>query len=94
VDISNLPVQARIVPQENGKLGRWLRWLDNTVRRLLDVVGALLGLILLAPFFILIALRIKRDSPGPIFYWGPRVGKYGRPFNILKFRTMYERPES
>lgn len=94
MDISNLPVQARIVPQKSGKLGRWRQKLDSIVRRLLDIAGALLGLLLLSPLFILIALRIRRDSPGPVFYWGPRVGKDGRLFNILKFRTMFERPES
>jgi lipopolysaccharide/colanic/teichoic acid biosynthesis glycosyltransferase len=68
--------------------------MDSAVRRLLDIFGALSGLLLLWPLFVLIALRVKRDSPGPIFFWGPRMGKDGRPFRILKFRTMYERPES
>jgi len=56
----------------------------------LDFFIALLGFILLLPVFVFIAILIKRDSPGPVFYWGERVGKNGRPFRILKFRTMYE----
>jgi lipopolysaccharide/colanic/teichoic acid biosynthesis glycosyltransferase len=51
-------------------------------------------LVLLSPLFLLIAFWIKRESPGPVFYRGPRLGKDGKPFRILKFRTMYERPES
>lgn len=63
-------------------------------RRVLDVVAAALGLLLLAPFFLLISIAIRRESPGPVFYRGKRAGKNGQSFGILKFRTMYERPES
>jgi lipopolysaccharide/colanic/teichoic acid biosynthesis glycosyltransferase len=61
---------------------------------MLDVAIALLGFFVLAPAFLLLAILIRRDSPGPIFYWGERVGRGGRPFRILKFRTMYETPAS
>jgi lipopolysaccharide/colanic/teichoic acid biosynthesis glycosyltransferase len=57
---------------------------------MLDVAIALLGFLILWPVFLLLAILIRRDSPGPIFYWGERVGRHGRPFRILKFRTMYE----
>jgi len=70
------------------------RWLSRRLRRLLDFLGAALGLLLLSPFFLFVATIIKLDSPGPLFYWGPRVGKNGRLFRILKFRTMYEQTES
>jgi diguanylate cyclase (GGDEF)-like protein len=60
----------------------------------MDILLSLLGLIILSPLFLLIAVAIKRSSPGPIFYWGSRVGKNGKLFKILKFRTMYERKES
>ncbi|MCA9927586.1 MAG: sugar transferase [Anaerolineales bacterium] len=56
--------------------------------------AAVCGLLLLAPLFLYISVLIKRDTPGPIFYWGPRIGRGGSPFDILKFRTMYERPQS
>lgn len=65
-------------------------WLDEVGRRLLDFSIALLGVIILSPVFVFIGVLIKRDSPGPVFYWGERVGRNGRPFRILKFRTMYE----
>jgi lipopolysaccharide/colanic/teichoic acid biosynthesis glycosyltransferase len=60
------------------------------IKRAFDFTAALIGLILLAPFFALIAILIKRDSPGPVFYWGPRIGQNGVIFKMLKFRTMYE----
>jgi diguanylate cyclase (GGDEF)-like protein len=62
----------------------------NLAKRSLDICMSLIGLILLTPFFIYISLLIRRDSPGPVFYWGPRMGKNRKTFNILKFRTMYE----
>jgi lipopolysaccharide/colanic/teichoic acid biosynthesis glycosyltransferase len=63
---------------------------SNGVKRIFDFVIALTGLILLAPVFGLIAIMLKRDSPGPVFYWGSRMGRNGRVFKILKFRTMFE----
>ncbi len=63
-------------------------------KRLFDIVFSLLGLIILSPFFLLIAARIKKDSPGPVFYHGVRVGKFSKPFKMFKFRTMYEEPAS
>ena len=57
-------------------------------KRLFDLAGSALALLLLAPLFALIALRIKLDSPGPVFFRQQRVGRGGRPFRIHKFRTM------
>lgn len=64
------------------------------VKRAFDFSLALVGLTILAPIFAYISILIKRDSPGPVFFWGPRMGKNGQSFKILKFRTMYERLES
>ena len=64
------------------------------IKRAFDVVVAFLGLILLAPVFVFISILIRNDSPGPVFYRGLRAGKGCKPFHIIKFRTMYERPES
>jgi lipopolysaccharide/colanic/teichoic acid biosynthesis glycosyltransferase len=63
-------------------------------KRLLDLIAAFFGLLLLSPFFLILAYLIKRDSPGPVFYRGARLGRNGRLFKILKFRTMYEIPSS
>jgi diguanylate cyclase (GGDEF)-like protein len=68
--------------------------MSGLLKRAFDIIVAFLGLILLSPAFIIIARLIKRDTPGPVFYWGPRVGKGGRIFRMLKFRTMYEKPDS
>lgn len=57
-------------------------------KRALDLVVALLGLLLLAPLFAALALWIKFDSEGPVFYRQQRVGRGGVPFQIHKFRTM------
>ena len=62
----------------------------NLAKRLFDISMSLIGLLLLAPVFLYVAELIKRDSPGPVFYWGTRMGRNGKPFKILKFRTMYE----
>jgi len=68
--------------------------LGNFMRRLFDILASIFGLFLLSPFFLLIAMLIKRDSAGPVFFRGLRVGRNGREFGILKFRTMYEQPAS
>ncbi|MCS7207313.1 MAG: sugar transferase [Dehalococcoidia bacterium] len=60
----------------------------NFTKRLLDLFVALAGLTLTAPLFLLIAIAIKLDSPGPVFYRGLRIGQHGRPFRIFKFRSM------
>jgi lipopolysaccharide/colanic/teichoic acid biosynthesis glycosyltransferase len=57
-------------------------------KRVFDVMLSALGLLLLAPLLVLIALWIKLDSPGPVFFRQERVGRFGVPFRIHKFRTM------
>jgi lipopolysaccharide/colanic/teichoic acid biosynthesis glycosyltransferase len=58
------------------------------VKRLFDLFSSLSGLIILSPLFLVVALLVKLDSPGPVFHRGRRVGKDGRTFYIYKFRTM------
>ncbi len=69
-------------------------WFSLALKRAFDILASAVGLILLLPLFVAIAILIKRESPGPVFYRGPRLGKDGKIFHILKFRTMYERPQS
>jgi lipopolysaccharide/colanic/teichoic acid biosynthesis glycosyltransferase len=71
---------------------RFNRFLINFIKRSFDIFASALGLLFLSPFFGLIALGIKRDSEGPIFYRATRIGRHGKPFTMLKFRTMYETP--
>lgn len=61
-------------------------------KRAFDLLLASLGLVLLAPLLAAIALAIKLDSPGPVFYRQQRVGRHGVPFRIHKFRTMVHDP--
>jgi len=65
-----------------------LRGWKLTVKRAMDIVGSGLALIILSPLMLLVALMIKLTSPGPVFYCQERVGLDGRPFSMLKFRSM------
>lgn len=58
------------------------------MKRLFDIVASGFGLLLLSPLFLLVAIWIKLDSPGPVFYRQVRVGRYNRDFRIFKFRSM------
>ena len=59
------------------------------LKRLLDIVGGLALLVALLPVFATLALLVRLDSPGPIFFSQTRVGRWGRTFRMLKFRSMY-----
>lgn len=59
------------------------------LKRVIDFILSLIGLIVLSPVFIILCVWIKLDSKGPIFFRQKRVGKNKKHFNILKFRTMY-----
>lgn len=66
------------------RMGGW----DYRLKRAIDYSGAALGLVLLAPLLLAIALAIRVDSPGPVWFRQQRVGLQGRPFWVWKFRTM------
>lgn len=68
--------------------------INDLIKRSFDFMFSLIALILLAPVFGVIGLAIKRDTPGPVFYRGLRLGLGGKNFRILKFRTMFETPDS
>jgi lipopolysaccharide/colanic/teichoic acid biosynthesis glycosyltransferase len=57
-------------------------------KRFFDIVAAAVGLLFLSPFLFFIALRIRREGSGPVFYRGERVGLHSKFFRIFKFRTM------
>ncbi len=61
-------------------------------KRVFDWVMSSLGLLVLAPLLLLIALAVKLDSPGPVFFRQERVGRFGQTFRIHKFRTMRHEP--
>ena len=59
-------------------------------KRLFDILASLVLLVLLSPVFLVLAIAIKLDSHGPVFYRQVRVTQYGREFRIFKFRTMVQ----
>lgn len=63
-------------------------------KRLMDVCVSIIALIILFPIYIILAIGVKLSSPGPIFYSHQRVGRFGKPFNIYKFRSMIQDAES
>jgi Undecaprenyl-phosphate glucose phosphotransferase len=73
-------VNIRQLPLDN--------WFPNFIKNVFDVIFAISALLFLAPVFAIIAVLIKLDSPGPVFYCPVRIGKGGKPFKVYKFRTM------
>jgi lipopolysaccharide/colanic/teichoic acid biosynthesis glycosyltransferase len=63
--------------------------LQEAVKRSLDFFFSAVGLVLLSPLLLVTSLAIKLDSRGPVFHGSERIGRYGRPFRMWKFRTMY-----
>lgn len=70
------------------KTGLMPEWQQN-IKRLVDVSAAVSGLILLSPFLLYVAIRVKFSSRGPVFYRQERIGYKGKPFTMYKFRSMY-----
>ena len=84
-DLNGLPLlTVRDVAMRGWKLG---------FKRAMDLIGSAVGLIVLSPFLLFVALLIKLDSPGSVFYAQERMGLDGKPFWCLKFRSMVEDAE-
>ncbi len=62
----------------------------RVVKRIIDVIGSIAGILVFSPFFVLISLGIKMTSRGPVFFRQKRVGQYEKQFVFLKFRSMYD----
>ena len=65
-----------------------LRGWKLSVKRAMDLVGSAAGLVVLSPLLLLVAILIKLDSPGPVFFVQERMGLDARPFRMFKFRSM------
>lgn len=63
-------------------------------KRLFDLLISMLALVVLSPLYLIIAISVRLDSKGPIFFTQERIGKKGKPFRIIKFRSMYTDAES
>jgi len=68
--------------------------MEKNIKWTFDKIASILALILLSPLFLVIAIAVRCSSPGNIFYTQERIGKRGKPFRIIKFRTMYEGSEA
>ena len=66
------------------------KWFSLLIKRIFDVMASLTMLIILLPVFLVLAIAIKLDSPGPVFYRQVRVTQYGKRFRIFKFRSMVQ----
>ena len=80
-DIDSTPVVTLTQPS----MAAW----QQSVKRVFDILMSLFALVLFFPIMVYVAVRVKRDSSGPIFYKQERIGKDGHPFYMYKFRTMY-----
>ncbi|WP_022882716.1 sugar transferase [Gryllotalpicola ginsengisoli] len=78
--VAGLPLMHVETPRYEGP--------ERVTKRVFDVVGSALLIILLSPLFAAVAIAIKTTSPGPVFYRQERVGRDGRPIHMLKFRSM------
>ena len=78
------------VPATRYPVGDALAWMaiDNGLIRMLDIAGALIALLIAFPVMVFVALAVKLTSPGPVLFAHRRVGRHGRRFACLKFRTM------
>jgi lipopolysaccharide/colanic/teichoic acid biosynthesis glycosyltransferase len=85
-DISGRPSNPTLYPDQSGRSNA--RFLSGA-KRIMDIVGSALALILCTPLFLIIALAIKASSKGPVFFRQQRVGRYGKRFTFLKFRSMH-----
>ena len=84
-DLSGLPLLEVAPPL----MTRW----DRSVKRLTDIIGAVLAIAITLPAWIVLAVLIKATSEGPVFFRQPRIGRRGREFSIIKFRTMTTVPD-
>lgn len=64
------------------------------LKRGMDIVLSTIAIVLLLPIYIILAIGVKCSSSGPIFYKQERIGRYGKPFKIIKFRSMYVNAET
>lgn len=71
-----------------------LNWLSRGIKRMMDISGSLVLLLLLSPVFFLIAAAIKLTSRGPVLFKQQRIGEHGTPFTFLKFRSMHANNDS
>ena len=99
IDIFNLDIHGKRTLNRVGKYAvvtfarNLLSSRELVMKRMLDVVGSLVGMVILGIATIFVAPAIKLESPGPVFFGQTRIGKNGRKFTFYKFRSMYQDAE-
>lgn len=81
---SGVPFDGRLYPEQKRS-----SWLHSMGKRISDIAGSMLALLLLSPILLILALLVKLSSRGPVLFSQTRVGQFGKPFTFLKFRTMH-----
>lgn len=76
-----------------GKANGNMSVVSLAIKRIIDIAVALAGLIIFSPLFLIIYIAIKCEDGGQVFFSQERIGRYGRPFRIYKFRSMIEKAE-
>ena len=86
-DVTHRPSNPTLYPDlpRGDNLGKLLTF----TKRLMDIIGSLMLLVLGSPILLMVATAVKLSSKGPILYRQQRIGQYGKPFTFLKFRSMY-----
>ena len=74
--------------QEDNYIFDGMNELECTIKRVFDFMAALVALVLLAPFFLICYVAVRREDGGPAIFKQERIGRFGRPFYIYKFRSM------
>ena len=94
--VQELAARTRKNKRRSFRLMAWKFTISSAyiTKRALDIIGSGLGLLLLSPVFIGIAIAVKLSSPGPVFFNQIRVGRYGRHFTFYKFRSMRQDAEA
>lgn len=85
----NTIYSSPLIKISNGLMPAW----QENAKRLIDVAGSVLAMVILIPVYITLAIVIKATSKGPVIYCQERAGKFGKPFTIYKFRSMYDDSE-
>ena len=80
----NTIYSSPLIKISNGLMPAW----QENIKRLIDVVVSAVAIVVFAPVYLILAIAIKATSKGPVIYRQERIGKFGRPFTIYKFRSM------
>lgn len=81
-------IQALAIEIDNERIMDGMNVVERVIKRGFDIVVSFLGLVFLSPVFLFVYIKLRRQHDGPVLFRQERIGLGGRPFNILKFRTM------